>query len=291
MSQISLDKSLFPEKEKPKPKTINGAGNGAVQVTPLSTAVGRPHNQSLDANGVSTLYVDVHEPAEIVELLKLEKGINVRVVPLKSGDYAFSNVGIERKTMRDFYNSIVHGDKHIWKQIFNLKHCFDRPMLIIERWDETFLTNPRIERTMYGAIASIFLMGVSVIMIPGKGQNLRPFIEILSFLFFSSDKKALSMRPVPEKDKERTKKEVLSDVLCMIPGIGRKQADIIKDHVNSVEEICKLSDEELQKMCPRLGPSKLQALRWILNGKDYDQITKEEAADRQGNAEDSPNPK
>jgi len=266
MSQVRLDQSLFPNKNKKK-----GNGNGAIPVTPGNGVKNIPVNQE----GITKLYVDVHEPEEIVEMLRKEKGIYVEVKSLQVSDYCFSNVGIERKTLHDFYNSIVHGDKHIWKQIFNLKHAFERPMLIIERWDDSFLSSPNMERCVRGAMASIFLMGVSILVIPGRGQNARPFVDQIAYLFFSSDKKALSMRPVPEKGKERKKKEVISDVLCMIPGIGRKQADLIRDHVNSIEDICKMPDEELKKICPRLGPAKLGMLRWILNGKEWEKTDEE----------------
>jgi len=267
MSQVTLDRSLLPEKKKP-----SNNQNGAIVVTPTNNGLKREINHE----GITKLYVDVHEPEEIVEMLRKEKGIYVEVKALPVADYAFSNIGIERKTLHDFYNSIVHGDKHIWQQVFKLKHAFERPMLVIERWDDAFLSSPAIERTIRGAMASIFLMGISILVIPGKGQNARPFVDQIAYLFYSSDKKALSMRPVPEKGKERTRKEVISDVLCMIPGIGRKQADLIRDNVKCVEDVCKMSDEELRRICPRLGPQKLAMLRWILNGKEWEKEKKDE---------------
>lgn len=179
------------------------------------------------------------------------------------------SIGIERKTLNDFYNSIVHGDKHIWKQIFGLKRCFERPMLIIERWDESFLSSRQMEKTIYGAIASIFLMGVSVIGLPGRGQNIRPFVEQVAYLFYSSDKKALSMRPMPEKRRIGRKKDYISDALCMIPTVGRRKADAIANRVNSMEEVCKLSDAELKALCPGMGPDGIGAVRWVLNGKEW----------------------
>jgi len=265
MSQIKLDKSLFPEKETKQ-------NNSGVKVTPTNNGLSKiqPNKE-----GLTILYVDVHEPPEIPERLQREKGIYVIVKSLPVSDYCFSNIGIERKTLNDFYNSIVHGDKHIWKQMFNLKHAFERPILIIERWDDSFLSSPAVERTIRGAIASIVLMGISVLVIPGKGHNIKPFVDQLAYLFYSSDKKALSMRPIPEKSKEKTKKAILSDVLSMIPGFGRQKADLIASKVNSIEEVCKMPDEELKKLCPGLGPKRLEMLRWILNGRENKEEEKE----------------
>lgn len=251
MPQVKLDESLLKKKEE------QNNNRDAIQV--------KPNHKEVVPEGLTILYVDVHEPEEIVEMLRREKGIYVIVKPLEVGDYCFSNVGIERKTLRDFYNSIVHGDKRIWRQMFDLKRAFERPMLAIE-WDESFLSSPGVERTIRGALASIFLMGISVLTIPSTSRSVRPFVDQLAYLFFSSDKKALSMRPIPEKPKDREKKDIISDILCMIPGIGRKQADLIAQKVNSIEEVCRLSDEDLKKICPKLGPQRLAMLRWILNG-------------------------
>jgi ERCC4-type nuclease len=259
MTQIKLDSSLFPQAKK------NGNGNGnGFTVTQVET------KEQIVDSGVAKMYVDVHEPEEIVEMLRKEKGIVVEVKALASGDFAWSNIGIERKTIQDFYNSIVHGDKHIWKQMFNLKHAFERPVLVIERWDENFMASKQIERTVYATMAHIFLMGIHVITLPGHGKNIRPLVELLAYLFFASDKKALSMRPVTEKCKSMKKDDVLSDVISMIPMIGRKQADVIAKHINSIEDLVKMSDDDLKKLGLSLGKERLNAMRWVLNGKEWE---------------------
>lgn len=267
MSQVKLDKSLYPK------KTLNNE-KGMIPVTPSKL-----ETTSVEG-GLIKLYVDVHEPPEIVEMLRTLKGIYVEVKSLKAGDYVFSNIGIERKTIKDFYNSLVHGDKHIWKQIFNLKNSFERPMLIIERWDDSYLVSTKMENTIRGAIASIFLLGVSVLIIPSKGNNLKPFVDQLAYLFFSSDKKALSMRPVSEKTKSPLKKDVMSDVLSMVPGIGRGTANILGARINSLEELSKMSDEDIRKLVPRIRKEALGALRWILNGTEWKKVEKESERDK-----------
>jgi len=232
----------------------------AVKVVPNSTPLHTP--------SFHKMFIDVHEPESIVEKLRKEKGIYIEVKSLPVGDYAFSNVCIERKSLPDFYNSIVHGDKRIWRQVFNLKRASERPILIVERWNNSFLSSRRVEKTVYGALARILLMGVNVVIIPGSGRNVSPFVEFLSFLFYSSNKKTLSMKPVPERSKSMRKKDILSDVLCMIPTIGRKLADEIATRVSSIEELCQMSDEDLKRLVPNLGKKRLQMVRWILNGRE-----------------------
>ena len=96
---------------------------------------------SLSTNGdvveVREMLVDKREPIDIVEKLR-QKGINVRLEYLSSGDYIFSNIGIERKTLTDFWGSITARDKRIWSQMFELKRNFERPFLVIEKFDFSY---------------------------------------------------------------------------------------------------------------------------------------------------------
>ena len=178
--------------------------------------------------------------------------------------------GIERKTLHDFYNSIVHGDKHIWKQVFNLRYAFERPMLIIERWDDAFLSSPAMERTIRGAIASIFLMGISVLVIPGKGQNAKPFVDQIAYLFYSSDKKALSMRPVPEKNKSTRKIEILEDVLSILPAWGRKSSKLMIDSYQSIPNLLAASTSDLLKK--GLNRKQIYYLKLLMKDEDLSDL-------------------
>ena len=50
------------------------------------------------------LLIDYHEPIAIIE--KLKSSLKVEVLKLKYGDYSFSDVVIERKTLSDFFLSL-----------------------------------------------------------------------------------------------------------------------------------------------------------------------------------------
>jgi len=224
-------------------------------------------NSSLSStsSGLQKMLVDVHEPEAIVETLRQEKGIFVERVPLPVGDYAFSNIIIERKTLNDFYNSIVSGNKRIWNQVFNLRRACERPFLVIERWNDAFLLDARRARIVFGALARIALMGISIIIIPGSGRNYRDFVEFLSFLYFASDKKAASIKPIPKK-KATNLREIWSDMLCMIPSIGRKMADEIASRISSFQEFCNMTPEEWKKLCPRIGRKRLNLMKKVIYG-------------------------
>jgi len=221
------------------------------------------------APGLQIMYVDVHEPEYILETLRKEKGIYVEKKHLLSADYAFSNVGIERKTLKDFYNSIVGQDRErLWRQIFNLKRCFDRPLLIIERWNDAFLADKAHRRTVLSALAKVFLLGVPIMILRGMEKDWKIFIDFISYMYFSSDKKTPSLRPVPKKTKKASAREAREDMLCMIPGIGRKTAMEILSRTHDIKSLCALSQEEIMKILPgTIGKKKAEMIWLVLQGE------------------------
>lgn len=245
MTQITFDKALINNNNKP---------------TTVEVA------KDIISSEQEGIIVDCHEPEEIILTLRKEKGIHVIVKRLDVGDYMVGKCIIERKTLSDFYGSIVSGDKRIWSQVFNLKRASDKPCLIIERWNDAFFNDLRKERAVFGALARIYHMGINIMIFPGFGKDCKNFVEFLTYLFYSSDKKIPSLKPVPAKN-AATPREIMSDMICMIPLIGRKQADEISQKIQSLEELCKMSNEALKEMSPGLGPKRLAMIRCVLHGK------------------------
>jgi ERCC4-type nuclease len=60
--------------------------------------------------------------AEYAELLQLL--LPVVIEPLASGDIVVDNLGIERKTVADFFSTLREG--RLWPQIFKLKESYPR---------------------------------------------------------------------------------------------------------------------------------------------------------------------
>lgn len=219
---------------------------------------------SLSTNGdvveVREMLVDKREPLDIVEKLR-QKGINVKLEYLSSGDYIFSNIGIERKTLTDFWGSITARDKRIWSQMFELKRNFERPFLVIEKFDFSYLRSPEYSRQVWGTISSIALLGINVITIVGKSGGSPEFIDFLTYLYFSSDKTKKGSKPLPKKSEKP--EDIYLDAICMIPGIGPVTAKKIVAHYKNFEELCTAKKEEL---VPLTGKSRVELLWRILHG-------------------------
>jgi len=241
------------------PIKVNELSKQKESSTPISLT---DNNHSNGENRV--MIIDSHEPIDIVDKLR-QKGVNLKVEHLSSGDYIFSNVGVERKTLTDFWGSITSKDKRIWRQMFELKRNFERPFLIIERFNFVYLRSPSYSRQVWGTLASIALLGINVVTIASKTSASKDFVDFLSFLYFSSDPNKKTSKPLPKKSKNT--KEVFMDSLCMIPGIGPGTAKKIIARYRTFEELCDVSKEDLSALC---GKTRLKYLWKILHGESVE---------------------
>src|SRR3989344_2924379 len=96
----------------------------------------------------------------IKELIK--KGIDPEIKQLISADFIIPtkdrsgnihNVGVEKKTMNDFLNSII--DKRIIQQLIALKENFSIPLLIIEGEENIYKIRNFHPNAIRGMLASI----------------------------------------------------------------------------------------------------------------------------------------
>lgn len=219
-----------------------------------------PLNQeTLFPSTFTGIIVDIHEPEEIYNMLAKDKSLLVKREHLEVGDYAFANVGIERKQLKDFFSSLT--SKRIWEQVYNLKRRYERPILVIEGLKDPIVQlRGSDEKRFLAAIATIALMGITVITLPTTLH----FVNFVQYLYFKTGRQGLSMKPVPKKPWYREKEEIKEDVLCMLPGIGRKTAKAILARFPTIESLVKASPEEL-KQGTGLGDKRAKQLWEILH--------------------------
>src|SRR3989442_9162291 len=74
------------------------------------------------------LVVDSNEPRDIPERLR-ELGVDIEVQKIAPGDYVLGPVGIERKTLSDFFNSMVR--KRLFEQVRRLRDAYPQPLVIL----------------------------------------------------------------------------------------------------------------------------------------------------------------
>jgi Fanconi anemia group M protein len=233
----------FPIEDQLKEENTNNVHNG------LQTTL---------APGFTGVIVDVHEPQVIPESLRRDKGLLIKVMSLKSGDYAFANVGIERKEFNDYMNSLTSG--RLWEQMYNLKRTYERPILVVEGLkDPISQLAGNVSIRFVSSLSRIVLMGVSVVVLP----TLAHFLSFIQYSYLSCGRQGLSMKPIPKKPWYREKEEIKEDLLCMCPGIGRKTAKAILARFPTFDKL--MAADQFEIANTGLGKKRSQALWEILH--------------------------
>src|SRR3989442_8731175 len=97
------------------------------------------------------LYVDANEPPEIADLLR-GLGVEVERRKIAPGDYVCGEVGIERKTVSDFFGSLVK--KRLFEQLRRLRESYPVALMILEG-DPQEISKFKSPHAILGAIVAI----------------------------------------------------------------------------------------------------------------------------------------
>jgi len=190
---------------------------------------------------------DVNEPSEILEMIR-DEGIVVERRDLPVSDYMIPpNIGVERKTVSDFWRSIRDG--RLFDQLTRLCESFPIPILIVEggaeEVREVFWFNPRI---FWGAVATTIVSSPLRIVFTGSMSD-------TAILLASLARKARKVRRHEERAvRPRLKGRKLTDedhqllVLQGLPMVGLQRARKLLRRFGTLREVFSASEADLRRV-------------------------------------------
>ena len=214
------------------------------------------------------IYDHRERKTEVVKSLMNEKNIELRESSLLSSDYIIQTkvddkvveVGIERKTIPDFLNSII--DKRLLNQLISLKENFNYPILILEGEENIFALRNFHPNSIRGMISSIAL-DFQVPMIFTKGaKDTAAYINVIAKRF-DRGLPRINLRG----QKPLTLKEQQEYFIEGLQGIGNSTARNLLEHFKSVKNIVNASSNELIKV-EKIGKKKAEKIKEVFE-KDY----------------------
>ncbi len=239
-----------------------GVKSGAEQPSTLSE---RPSSTSAPSEQGETkskfsgvrIYVDSRESHSGIAKKLKEMGIDVVVQNLSVADYVLSDrVAVERKTDRDFVESLVKKDRNLFTQLANLKSSYSRPLLIIEG-ENVYRINPS---AVIGAIATIAVdFGIPVI-------RTRDADETAEYLATIARREQVLRKRKPALHDGKTKKslkEMQEYVVSSMSNIGPVTAKNLLDYFQTVERIVTADEDELVKV-PSVGRKTAKRIRKLV---------------------------
>jgi ERCC4-type nuclease len=185
------------------------------------------------------MYIDLHEP-NIIRTKLLEKGVELEVKKLVPGDYIIGKIGIERKTLQDFFSSMVK--KRLFEQLKRLKDCYPSCLLILEG-NLALINSFSNPGAFWGAFCYITLdLDIPIFFSPTKTQT-----ALLLYTIYrrvckeTSPKDGLRFKPkllTPEE-----KQEFLVEGL---PNVGEKLSKVLLERFGTVRKVYQATKKDLE---------------------------------------------
>jgi Fanconi anemia group M protein len=169
------------------------------------------------------------------ELFK--KGFEINPKQLSVGDYIIGDVCIERKSIKDFYDSII--DKRIFEQLKSLKSNYEKRLIIIEGDQGERNIHPN---AIKGIIASIMIDYKTPLIF------LKDACETAEFLGVVEKRMSKAITPLINVKKEKNDYDSAINLLCNIPGIGIKNADKLLKKFKSLNKIFLANNKMLEEV-------------------------------------------
>jgi Fanconi anemia group M protein len=207
------------------------------------TALHKENQTKLDEYSIKTnikIIVDNRESRSPVMRFLSQKDIIVEPKQLDVGDYIISSrIGVERKTVDDFLNSLITGK--LFAQMKNLRTTYSRPLLLIE--GDNLLTKRNISHNaIFGSFVSIIVdFGVPIIT-THTPQETADFLAVMAHREQKEGDKAIAIRG------EKTAKTISEHqqfIVEGLPNISAVLAQRLLQHFGSIRSLANASEDEL----------------------------------------------
>ncbi len=203
-----------------------------------------------------TLFVDIHEPEEIQAHLE-KAGIPVVRKTLAPGDYVVGEVGVERKTINDFFASIVN--KRLWEQVYRLRDTYPRPLVVVEG-DLALVDEYSNPKVFWGAFLALHLQeGVPVLFAPNYLHT-----AMLLETLYRHQLEAPTPFSLRSKPKRVSLPQQQEFAVQGLPAIGDTLSKALLDRFGSVRGVMAASERDLLKV-PKIGPAKALRISELLD--------------------------
>ena len=217
-----------------------------------------------DGSAVEVIADQRELDATIARDLSTREGIETRLETLAVGDYVLSDrVVVERKSVEDFLDTLVGGDRSLFEQVGDAARHYARPVVIIEgeRLYESRNVHPNAIRGALAALAVDF--GASVLRTDGEDDTADLLETVARREQETSDREV----SVHGEKAAKTLPEQQEYVVSSIADIGPVTARSLLEAFGSVEGVMTAGEEDLLDV-EGVGEVTAERIREVV-GSDY----------------------
>lgn len=189
------------------------------------------------------IQIDIRERNSGIGNILCEHGYEVEEQQLAVGDFVVEDLVIERKTVKDFQISIIDG--RLFRQIYAMRHRYNRCLLIIEENAEETEDNIHINAAQGALIQITSCWQVPYLFSQGASHTATLIEQII-------EQESISLEPNEHKTrwgyKPRGEDRKRQYLLEGIRGIGPKRAKTLLLHFGTLRNIFNASSQELARV-------------------------------------------
>lgn len=183
----------------------------------------------IDTRELGSLYVDL-----------LQESLSVEIKTLHSADIVVHDLGIERKTVTDFFLTLQEG--RLFQQLKTLKSSYRRQLLLIEGHGMRYHLDQDPSMGLYIRICA----GWQIPII--HTQNGEQTATVIKQIFHQDIREpAGPIRPRP-RNKRWREPPPSHQMLAVIPGIGPAQAAALLERFSTVTNVLSATTDELRRV-------------------------------------------
>ncbi|MGQ4557089.1 ERCC4 domain-containing protein [Halobellus sp. GM3] len=212
------------------------------------------------------IVVDQRElDAAIAKDLSKREGVRTRLETLAVGDYVLSDrVAVERKSVPDFLDTLLDGDRSIFEQIGDLARAYARPVLIVEG-DGLYEERNVHPGAIRGALASLAVdFDVSVLQTRDESDTAELLLTIAEREQTERDRTV----SVHGEKSAKTLAEQQEYVVSSIADIGPVTAQSLLREFGTVEAVMTAREDDLREVSG-IGEVTAERIREVV-GSDYE---------------------
>ncbi|MWV41839.1 DEAD/DEAH box helicase [Natrialba sp. INN-245] len=202
------------------------------------------HEPSAEGDAIEIVADQREMDANIARDLSKREGVEVRLETLDVGDYVLSDrVVVERKSVADFVDSLVGGDRSVFEQVGAMARHYSRPIVVVEG-DGLYDQRDVHPNAIRGALSSLAVdFGASVLRTESEAET----TELLAVI--AGREQDLSDRKVSVHGEKQAKTlgEQQEYVVSSIAEIGPVTARSLLEEFGTVEAVMTASEAELQE--------------------------------------------
>ncbi|GAA0649783.1 DEAD/DEAH box helicase [Salarchaeum japonicum] len=222
-----------------------------------------PHHD--DAETVEVVVDQRELDSHIARDLSKRDAVETRLETLAVGDYVLSDrVAVERKSIEDFLDTLLGGDRSVFEQATDLVRHYDRPVYVIEG-DDLYGARNVHPNAIRGALASLAVdYGVSVLRTEDESDTADLLETIAGREQLSRDREVSAHGEKSAKTLDEQQEYVVES----IADIGPVTARALLEHFGTVEEVMTAREDDLLAVSG-VGEVTAERVREVV-GSQYD---------------------